>query len=86
MNQSVAIPRGGIPASIAMLQMISGFWVSQAIYIAAKLGIADYLNDTPKTTQELAVITNTHAPPCIVCCAPWLAWAYLQRMTDTSFH
>ncbi|MEH2294625.1 methyltransferase [Nostoc sp.] len=47
---------------IAMLQMISGFWVSQAIYIAAKLGIADYLQEQPKTVEELAAITETHPP------------------------
>src|SRR5207253_61548 len=51
-----------VPAPIAMCQMISGFWVSRAIYIVAKLGIADYLHKQPKTADELAAITNTHAP------------------------
>ncbi len=51
-----------VPAPVAMSQMISGFWVSRAIYIAAKLGIADYLQKQPKTAEELAAITNTHAP------------------------
>src|SRR5438045_2312741 len=49
-----------VPAPIAMCQMISGFWVSRAIYIVAKLGIADYLHKQPKTADELAAITNTH--------------------------
>ena len=30
-----------ISPPVAMLQLIAGFWVSRAIYIAAKLGIAD---------------------------------------------
>ena len=51
-----------VPAPIAMYQMISGFWVSQAIYIAATLGIADYLQKQPKTAEELATVTNAHAP------------------------
>lgn len=51
-----------IPPSVGMLQMISGFWISRAIYIAAKLGIADQLRDGPKTVDELAVATATHAP------------------------
>ncbi|MDF5709087.1 MAG: methyltransferase [Nostoc sp. S4] len=51
-----------VPASDIMLQMISGFWVSRAIHAAAKLGIADYLKEQPKTPEELATITGTHAP------------------------
>ncbi|MEH2214087.1 methyltransferase [Nostoc sp.] len=51
-----------VPASDVMLQMISGFWVSRAIHAAAKLGIADYLKEQPKTLEELAAITNTHVP------------------------
>jgi SAM-dependent methyltransferase len=42
--------------------MISGFWISRAIYIAAKLGLADHLRDGPKTAQELAAVTGTHGP------------------------
>lgn len=51
-----------VPAPMAMYQMICGFWVSQAIYVAAKLGIADYLQKQPKTAEELAAVTDTHAP------------------------
>ena len=46
----------------AMVQMISGFWVSRSIYIAAKLGIADLLQEKTKTAAELAEATGTHAP------------------------
>ncbi len=49
------------PPSLAMLQMISGFWISRAIYIAAKLGLADHLRDGHKTADELASATGTHA-------------------------
>ena len=51
-----------IPPPVVMLQMIGGFWVSHAIYIAAKLGIADLLKDQPKRSEELAAATGTHAP------------------------
>ncbi len=50
------------PPPVAMLQMISGFWISRAIYVAAKLGIADHLGDGHKTANELAAATGTHAP------------------------
>jgi ubiquinone/menaquinone biosynthesis C-methylase UbiE len=51
-----------VPPSVGMLQMISGFWISRAIYIAAKLGVADQLRDGPKAVDELAAATATHAP------------------------
>jgi hypothetical protein len=44
-----------------MLQIISGFWVSRAIYIVAKLGIADHLASGPKTAEEIAAATGTHS-------------------------
>lgn len=54
--------RADVPPSAAMLQMISGFWISRAIYIAAKLGLADHLCDGHKTADDLAAATGTHAP------------------------
>lgn len=48
--------------SEAMLRMIAGFWLTQAIYVAAKLGIADLLEDGPKPTAVLANATRTHEP------------------------
>jgi hypothetical protein len=41
-------------------QMITGYWISQAIYAAAKIGIADHLKDGPKTVVELAGATATN--------------------------
>ena len=37
-----------------LFQMASAYWVSQAIYVAAKLSIADLLDGTPKSGKELA--------------------------------
>ncbi|MBI3801360.1 MAG: methyltransferase [Deltaproteobacteria bacterium] len=51
-----------IPPPVAMLQMIAGLWMSRAIYIAAKLGIADLLKDKPQSSKELAQATGMHAP------------------------
>ncbi|QDV19991.1 Multifunctional cyclase-dehydratase-3-O-methyl transferase TcmN [Gimesia panareensis] len=42
-------------------QMITGYWTSQAIYAAAKLGIADLLTEGPQTAEQLAATTETHA-------------------------
>ena len=42
--------------------MISGFWVSRVIWIAAKLGIADFLKNEARSCEELAQATGTHSP------------------------
>lgn len=41
-------------------QMISGYWISQAIYAAAKFGIADHLKNGPKPIGQLAEATSTN--------------------------
>ncbi|MBV9958516.1 MAG: methyltransferase [Acidobacteria bacterium] len=51
-----------VPPPLAMLQLISGFWISRGIYIAAKLGLADLLHEGPQTAEALAAATVTHAP------------------------
>src|SRR5919199_6625981 len=45
-----------------LLRMTNAFQVSQAIYVAATLGIADLLEDGPKSAHELAETTQTHTP------------------------
>jgi ubiquinone/menaquinone biosynthesis C-methylase UbiE len=45
-----------------MIQMISGFWVSRAVHMAATLGLADHLKERPLDASELAEATGTHAP------------------------
>jgi hypothetical protein len=52
-----------LPATSArMMQMITGFWTSCCIYIAAKLSIPDKLVEKPKTAAQLAHETQTHEP------------------------
>ncbi len=43
-----------------LMQMISGYWISQCIYVAAKLGIADHLSERPLSIDELATRTGMH--------------------------
>ena len=45
-----------------LFQLATGYWLSQAIYVAAKLGIADLLKDGPQTSTALATATQSHAP------------------------
>jgi O-methyltransferase domain/Dimerisation domain len=50
------------PPQLVLQQLIQGFQVTQCIYVAAKLGIADLLKDGPRRSEELAQVTGTHAP------------------------
>ena len=42
-------------------RMITGYWVSQAIYAAAKFGIADHLKEGPRSADDLAAATSTNS-------------------------
>jgi len=42
--------------------MMTSYWISQSIFAAARLGIADLLADGPVGCKELAVATDSHAP------------------------
>lgn len=45
-----------------LLRLVGGFWISCALYVAAKLRIADALKEEPRRSKDLAVLTDTHAP------------------------
>lgn len=45
-----------------MAQMITGYWISQMVYVAARLELADRLQSGPRTAEQLAPATGTHAP------------------------
>jgi Dimerisation domain len=42
-------------------QIFGGSWITQGIYVAAELGIADLLAQGPRSAEELAEQTNTHS-------------------------
>jgi hypothetical protein len=43
-----------VPAPVAVLDQMTGAWVSRAIYTATKFGIADVLSDGPRSAEEIA--------------------------------
>jgi hypothetical protein len=63
----------------ALWRMTNAYQASQAIHVAATLSIADLLKDGPKSADELAEATSTHAPPSTGSYAHWLAWACSLR-------
>ncbi len=44
-----------------LLQLASGSWIGQAVHVAAKLGIADLLEDGPKSPATVAGAIGAHA-------------------------
>ncbi len=49
-----------LPPSAVLMQMITGFWVSSAIYVAAKLGLADQMAGGSVNADELALSVGAH--------------------------
>jgi hypothetical protein len=56
------IEASSTPPHAQLIQMAMGHWVSRIVYVAAKLNLGDHLADGPKTAEELAGPTGTHAP------------------------
>ncbi|MGH9661628.1 MAG: methyltransferase, partial [Bryobacteraceae bacterium] len=44
----------GLPPHAALANLTTGHWIMQAIYVAAKLEIADLLRDGPRSSADLA--------------------------------
>jgi SAM-dependent methyltransferase len=59
-GDSVLGPPGEIPPGAVLMQMMDGIKVTQLIYVAAKLGLADLLVDGPKSSEELAAAADAH--------------------------
>ena len=49
------------PPAAQLLQMMLGSWITQLVYVAAKLRIADLLAEGPKSASQLAAQTGTKA-------------------------
>ena len=48
-----------VPPQAQPGRMITGYWISQAIYAAAHFGIADLLKDGPASATDLAIASGT---------------------------
>ena len=51
-----------LPPPMVLYRLATAHYLSQAVYVAAKLGIADHLADGPQGHEALAKATGTHAP------------------------
>lgn len=55
-------PEQTLPPFMRLYQMVTGFYISRALYVAAKLGVADLIRDGGRDCSELAAATHTQAP------------------------
>ncbi len=53
---------GNMPPHVQLIQMGVAIWQARAVYAAAELGLADHLSSGPRSLEDLARSTNTHAP------------------------
>jgi hypothetical protein len=49
-----------MPPEAQLMQIVGGCFISQTVYVAAKLGLADLVKDSPQTVKYLAERTETH--------------------------
>lgn len=59
-RRSRSTPEAAAPQEL-MAQLLNGYRLTQMVYVAAKLGIADQLKDGPRTAQELSSVNGAHA-------------------------
>jgi hypothetical protein len=57
-----ALKAHSLPAEAQIVEMLMAQFVSRLIYLTAALKLPDYLAEGPKTAEELAQLTSTHAP------------------------
>lgn len=74
-----------MPPQAIFAQMTMSFIVSQAISVAAKLYIADYLKDGAKSVAELAALTETHEPSLYRLLRGLASAGIFQRQADGRF-
>ena len=64
-----------LPPPAQMVLLLGGFRISQALYAAAALGVADQLVAGPAPVAVLAEQPARTRRRCTGCCARWPAWA-----------
>jgi hypothetical protein len=62
MHEETQSDRETMPPHARVIEMAMAHWISRIVYVAANLGLADHLARAPKSAEELAGPTRTHAP------------------------
>lgn len=59
-NRLATLPNKLTPPPFRLIQIGSAFWLSRALYVATRLGLADELGETEMSTTELAGALQLH--------------------------
>jgi SAM-dependent methyltransferase len=62
MESEEQVASSSLPPQLVLYQMVIGHYLSRALALAAKLGVADQLRDGPRPADTLAEASGTHAP------------------------
>ena len=73
------------PLPPLLFEIATGYWISQAIYVAAKLGIADLLEDGPQSSDVLAAATRSDARSLYRLLRALSSIGVLSQVDDDSF-
>ena len=65
--------------SIELMRLINGYQVSQALHVAATLGVADQLKDGPKSYDDVAQACGAHPPSLYRLLVLWLRSVYFTK-------
>jgi hypothetical protein len=57
-----AVKADALPPEAQIVEMVMAPFASRLLHLTATLKLSDYLADGPKTAEELAALTSTHAP------------------------
>jgi hypothetical protein len=75
-----------MPPAVALRQLLYGYRISQAIYVAAKLDLADVLKDGPqgKAATSWPRLSARTRRRCIGCCECSPVWGSSPRSTSVA--
>jgi hypothetical protein len=68
-----------------LVDLVTSAAISQAVSVAAELGIADILGDDCKSVDELAGLTNSHPPSLLRLMRALAAFGLVNEVTDAKF-
>ena len=63
-----------------MMQMITGYWVTQVVHAAARFSIADYLAKAPATAEDIADAEGTDPSATFRLSEPAHRWGWSNTM------
>ena len=81
----MATPQNPDSSAKVLLDLLDGHRVTAVIYVAARLGIADLLLESPKSAADLARLTNSHERSLLRLMRTLVKLAICTEVSDSSF-